>query len=105
VTRAITSSLASCRRYFNARNEQYMHHLPATAIGWHGGLVLKNDQRAPAKIVVSHQRDWGVRLPIFLPAYRASTNDIMGLIPVYLVFGRELCLPCDLLFGAPPDKE
>jgi hypothetical protein len=25
--------------------------------------------------------------------------------PANMVFGRELRLPCDLLFGAPPDKE
>jgi hypothetical protein len=38
------------------------------------------------------------RLPIFLLAHRAST-------PVNLVFGRDLQLPCNELFGAPPDKE
>jgi hypothetical protein len=41
------------------------------------------------KINESHQRDWDARLPIFLLAYRASTHR----------------LPCDLLFGAPPNKE
>jgi hypothetical protein len=29
----------------------------------------------------------------------------MGMAPVNTVFGRELHLPCDLLFGATPDKE
>jgi hypothetical protein len=29
----------------------------------------------------------------------------MGMTPANMVFGRELLLPCDLLFGAPPDKE
>jgi hypothetical protein len=29
----------------------------------------------------------------------------MGFSPASLVFGRELQLPCDLLFGAFPDKE
>jgi hypothetical protein len=57
------------------------------------------------KVVASHQRDWDERLPFFLLAYRASTHDTTGLTPASLVFGRELRLPCDLLFGAPPDKE
>jgi hypothetical protein len=46
-----------------------------------------------------HQRDWDARLLIFLLAYRASTHDTTGLTPTSLVFGRELQLPCDLLFG------
>jgi hypothetical protein len=32
-------------------------------------------------------------------------HDTTGLTLASLVFGRELRLPCDLLFGAPPDKE
>jgi hypothetical protein len=57
------------------------------------------------KIGVTQKRDWGERLPIFLLSYWASTHDTMGLTPARLVFGRELRLPCDLLFGAPPNKE
>jgi transposase InsO family protein len=57
------------------------------------------------KVVASHQRDWDERLTLFLLAYRASTDDTTGLTPARLVFGRELRLPCDLLFGAHPDKE
>jgi hypothetical protein len=57
------------------------------------------------KVFASHQRDWDERLPLFLLAYRASTHDTTGLTPARLVFGLELRLPCDLLFGAPPDKE
>jgi transposase InsO family protein len=57
------------------------------------------------KVVASYQRDWDARLPMFLLAYRASTHDTTGLTPANLVFGRELRLPSDLLFEAPPDKE
>jgi hypothetical protein len=57
------------------------------------------------KVVASHQRDWDQRLPLFLLAYRASTHDTTGLTPAKLMFGLELQLPCDLLFGVPPDKE
>jgi hypothetical protein len=54
---------------------------------------------------VSHQGDLDEGLPLFLLAYRASTHNTTGLTPASLVFGRELRLPCDLLFGVPPDKE
>jgi hypothetical protein len=57
------------------------------------------------KVVASNQRDWDEKLPLFLLAYRAYTHDTTGLTPASLVFGRELRLPCDLLFGVPPDKE
>jgi hypothetical protein len=56
-------------------------------------------------VFASHQRDWDEILPLFLLAYGASTHDTTGLTAARLVFGRELRLPCDLLFGAPPEKE
>jgi hypothetical protein len=40
------------------------------------------------KIVASHKRDWDARLPIFLLAYRALTQDTTGLIPASLLFVR-----------------
>jgi len=40
-----------------------------------------------------------------LLAYRASTHDTTGVTPANVVFGRKLRLPCDPMFGAPPDKE
>jgi transposase InsO family protein len=66
---------------------------------------IKTVEEHLRKVIASHQRDWDARLPIFLLAYRASTDDTTGLTPANLVFGRELRLPSDLLFGAPPDKE
>jgi hypothetical protein len=56
------------------------------------------------KFVASHQIDWNEKLTLFLLAYWASIHDTTGLTTVSLVFGRELRLPCDLLFGVPPDK-
>jgi hypothetical protein len=57
------------------------------------------------KVVSTHQRDWDERLPIFLLVSRATTLETTGMTPDNMVFGRELRLPCDLLFGAPPHKE
>jgi hypothetical protein len=57
------------------------------------------------KFAVSRQRDYDMRLPIFLLAYRASTHDTMSLTPANLVFGREFHFSCDLLFRAPTDKK
>jgi hypothetical protein len=68
-------------------------------------IYVKTIEEHLRKVVSTHQRDWDERLPIFLLAYRASTHDTTGITPANMVFGRELRLPCDLLFGAPPDKE
>jgi hypothetical protein len=57
------------------------------------------------KVVSTHQQDWEERLPIFLLAYRAATHETTGVTPAGMVFGRELHLPCDLMFGVPPDRE
>jgi hypothetical protein len=61
----------------------------------------KTIQEHLQKVVASHQRVWDERLPLFLLSSRASTHDIAGLTTVSLVFGRELRLACDLLFGVP----
>ncbi|PNF25244.1 hypothetical protein B7P43_G13747 [Cryptotermes secundus] len=66
---------------------------------------IKTIEEHSRKVVTSLQMDWDEGLPLFLLAYRASTHDTMGLTPAILVFGRELRLPCDLLFGVSPDKE
>jgi hypothetical protein len=66
---------------------------------------IKTVEEQLRKIVASNQRDWDKRLPHFLLTYRAPTHDTTGSTPARLVFGRELRLPCDLLFGAPPGKE
>jgi hypothetical protein len=54
--------------------------------------------------VVTSQRDWDARLPIFL-AYTASTRDTAGLTPSSLMFRRLVQLPYDLFFGAPPTRK
>jgi hypothetical protein len=57
------------------------------------------------KVVSAHRRDWDERLHIFMLACRASTHETISTTPASMVFGRELHLPCDLLFRVPPDKE
>jgi hypothetical protein len=38
------------------------------------------------KVIASHETDWEVRLPLFLLAYRASTQNATSLTPASLVF-------------------
>jgi hypothetical protein len=66
---------------------------------------IKTIEEHQRKVFASHQRDWDDILPLFILAYWQSTHNTTGWTPATLVFGRELRLPCDLLFGVPPDKE
>jgi hypothetical protein len=55
---------------------------------------IKTVEEHLQKVVASNQRDWDERFPLFLHSRHC---------------GLDYCPPgavsCDLLFGAPPDKE
>ncbi|GFT63842.1 retrovirus-related Pol polyprotein from transposon 412 [Trichonephila clavipes] len=42
-------------------------------------------------------------LPRTASAYRSAVHETTGYSPSQMLFGRDLRLPCDLLFGRPPD--
>jgi hypothetical protein len=48
------------------------------------------------KVISMHHRDWGESLPVFLLAYRASTQKTTGTTPNSMVFGRDMLLPYNL---------
>ena len=57
-----------------------------------------------AKTVSEHQRDWDVRLPFAMAAYRASRHEATGYSPNFLVLGRETRAPPDIVYGSPEDE-
>ncbi|GFT10349.1 retrovirus-related Pol polyprotein from transposon 412 [Trichonephila clavipes] len=54
-------------------------------------------------MVSKNQQDWDQKVPLFLLAYRSAVHETTGYSPSQMLFGRDLRLPCDLLFGRPPD--
>ncbi|GFW21947.1 retrovirus-related Pol polyprotein from transposon 412 [Trichonephila clavipes] len=54
-------------------------------------------------MVSKNQKDWDQKVPLFLLAYRSAVHETTGYSPSQMLFGRDLRLPCDLLFGHPPD--
>ncbi|GFS52646.1 retrovirus-related Pol polyprotein from transposon 412 [Trichonephila clavipes] len=54
-------------------------------------------------MVSKNQQDWDQKVPLFLLAYRSAVHETTGYSPSQMLFGRDLRLPCDLLFGLPPD--
>ena len=50
---------------------------------------------------VEDETHWDVKLPMLMMAYRSSQHETTGASPYSLMFGRELRLPVDLMFGLP----
>jgi hypothetical protein len=58
-----------------------------------------------SKFVEEHQRDWDEYLPLLLLAYRSSVHESTRFSPNKMVFGREVAMPVDVVFGLPPENE
>ena len=51
--------------------------------------------------VSENQRGWDRHLALLLMAYRSAVHETTGCTPSEMMFGRELRLPVDLLYGRP----
>ena len=52
-------------------------------------------------IVLEKQSNWDKYLPYVMFAYRSSVHKTTGYTPFHLMFGREVKLPVDVMFGRP----
>ena len=50
------------------------------------------------------QREWDEYLPFLSMAYRATPQDSTGLSPNFLMYGREVTMPVDVMIGPPEDQ-
>jgi len=57
-----------------------------------------------AKTVAEHQKNWDIRLPFVMAAYRASRHEATGYSPKFLVLGREARAPPDIVYGSPNEE-
>lgn len=51
--------------------------------------------------LVEDDRDWDITLPYVMAAYRSSVHEATGYSPNYLILGREVRNPVDLVYDAP----
>ena len=57
------------------------------------------------KVVGETQRDWDLHVPAAAAAYRASEHVETGFAPNFMMLGREVRAPVDIVLGAPAGEE
>ena len=68
---------------------------------WWGGSTRTLAQML-ATFAKGHRGDWDEHLPFVMLAYRSTVHESTGCTPNQMVFGREVTLPVNLMFGSPP---
>jgi len=53
------------------------------------------------RMVDENQRDWDSLLPDVMAAYRSSRHEATQFTPNYLMMGREVRAPVDIVYGSP----
>jgi hypothetical protein len=86
-------------------SEQDMHHAQHPQSDGTVKRYIKMVKEQVWKVLTSHQRMGTQNYPSSSLLKGPQLSDTTGLTPASLVFGREFQLPCDLQFGAPPNKE
>ncbi|XP_033747915.1 uncharacterized protein LOC117332943 [Pecten maximus] len=54
--------------------------------------------------VNENQTDWDIQLPYLMMAYRSSVHASTNFIPNYLMLGRGISMPLDVMMGRLPDE-
>ena len=57
------------------------------------------------RMVEENQRDWDTMLPYVMAAYRSSRHEATQCTPNYLMLGREVRAPVDIVYGCPPTPD
>ena len=56
-------------------------------------------------VVQEDQSDWDEQIPFVLAAYRSSSHAATGFSPNFLMMGREVTLPVEVMYGRCPGAE
>ena len=69
------------------------------------GMVERFNQTLEKMLSVyveEHQKDWDRFLPYVMMAYRSSEHETTGYTPNFLMLGREVSTPLDIMYEMPP---
>lgn len=56
-------------------------------------------------IAAEQKRDWDAHLPYISMAYRSTVQESSGFSPNFLMFGRELAMPVDVMMPMPEEDD
>ena len=51
------------------------------------------------------QKEWDDKIPLLTMAYRSTLHEVTGYTPNYLMLGREIFLPLDIMIGTLPEEQ
>ena len=57
------------------------------------------------KVTDNHKQDWDLVVPHVLSAYRSTQHDSTGYTPNYLMYGRQVNAPVDIILGEKPQEQ
>jgi hypothetical protein len=89
-----------CKIWGVAKTRSTPYHPQGNSVVERGNKTLGDSLRA--LLVGSSKDDWDVLLPQIMRAFRASPHSLTGETANYLMLGREVRLPDQLLHGASP---
>lgn len=55
-------------------------------------------------MTAEHQTEWDEHLPFLSMAYRSTPHEGSGLTPNFMMYGRELAMPVDVMLGPSPQQ-
>ena len=59
----------------------------------------------PRQSITEDQRNWDIQIPLCCMAYRAAVHETTRRTPNFLMLGRELPMPSQLLVATPEEEK
>jgi hypothetical protein len=83
-------------------------HRMSTAFHPQGNSRVERMVKVVGNLLSSYcnsQRHWDENLPLLTLAYRSTVHEVTGYTPNYVMMGREVLLPLDIMIGKARDED
>ena len=92
-SRNFESTLKKCANYWGLTTTPYYPQLD--------GMIERFNRTLLSTTIEDDENDWDLKLPFLMLTYRSSVHEATKETPFKLIFGREVCLSVDIMFGRP----